>query len=103
MRCLDTSKCQDRFDRELRNAREKLERLRDAAQRLRPEQRPEMERKLDELRGRLNRASARAEGLRRSSIGSWNAAAAQADEAFSALRQALEALETPHSHTAIAA
>ncbi|CAK0741195.1 hypothetical protein CCP1ISM_1330002 [Azospirillaceae bacterium] len=103
MRCFDKPKCQDWYDKELQNAKTRLERLRDAAQRLRPERRSEMERQLDELRGRLNRASARAEGLRRASAGSWNAAAAQADEAFNALRQALDTLDSPHGPMAIAA
>lgn len=95
MRSLNKQQCQTRYDRELQFATERLERLRDAALRLSTDSRAQQERKLDELRGRLNRASARAEGLRRASIGMWDAAEAQAAEAFRALDICFEMID-PH-------
>jgi hypothetical protein len=93
MRFRERQSCQDWFDRELRQARERLDQWRDIAQRLRTDRRAELEHQLDELRGRFNRAAARTEGLRRARVDSWDIAAVQASEAFEALAVALKALE----------
>ena len=89
MRCGDRQSCQRWFERELKQAAERLEFMRDMSHTLGPEIRIERERRLDELRGRLNRGIARLEALRRANGDNWRTAAVHADEAFAALTEAL--------------
>ncbi len=93
MRCRDKLSCQKWYERELKEATERLESMRIASHALRPEIRFEQERRLDELRGRVNRSVARLEALRRASGDNWRTAAVHADEAFTALAEALRQLD----------
>lgn len=93
MQCRDKQSCQKWYERELREAAERLELVRNASRYLGPELRFERERRLDELRGRLNRAIARLEALRRANGDNWRTAAAHADEAFKALAEAMVQLD----------
>lgn len=90
MRCRDKQSCQTGYERELKQAGEQLEHLRNTVHRFRLDLRPDLERRLDDLRGRHNRGSARLEALRRCNQESWRSAAEHAEEAFAALREALE-------------
>jgi hypothetical protein len=93
MRCRDKQSCQKWYERELKEATERLESMRNASHALRPDVRLEWERRLDELRGRLNRGAARLEALRRANTDNWRTAAAHAEEAFTALSEALAQLD----------
>ena len=103
MKCRDRQGCQTRYEREVKQARDVLERFQDGLMRLRPEQRLVWERRLDDLRGSINRATGRLEGLRRSGD-NWRTAAAHADEAFMIMAQGLAALgDAPSKSSPLAA
>ncbi len=89
MRYRDRISCQNRCERELNEAAQRLEFLRISTQRLRLDLRSQLERRLDEVRGRHNRGVARLEALRRAEADCWGPAAERAEEAVSALWEAL--------------
>jgi len=93
MRCRDKQSCQSWYERELKQATDRLEQLRNSVHRFRLDLRPEWEHRLDEVRGRLNRGAARLEALRRSNGDNWRTAAVHAEEAFTALAQALDRID----------
>lgn len=93
MRCRDKQSCQSLYERELKEAGERLEHFRNGVHRFRLDLRPEWEHRLDEVRGRLNRGAARLEALRRSNCDNWRTAAVHAEEAFTALSQALDRID----------
>lgn len=71
----------------------RLEELRHLVERSRPQQREDMERQLDHLRGALNRAGARIEAMHSAPDATWNFARASADEAIAELQAGIESLE----------
>ena len=93
MRCRDKQSCQNWYERELKQAGERLEQLRNGVRRFRLDLRPEWEQRLDEVRGCLNRSSARLEALRRSNGDGWRTSAVHAEEAFTALSEALDRID----------
>ena len=103
MRCRDKQSCQNWYERELRQASERLEQMRNCVHRFRLDLRPEWEHRLDEVRGRLNRSSARLEALRRSNGDGWRTAAVHAEEAFTALAEALDRIDESMKVRALAA
>ncbi|MGQ9369817.1 hypothetical protein [Azospirillum sp. ST 5-10] len=79
---------------------DRLERLRRSVERLEPAGRAELERVLDALRGRRNRAMARVEAARQASPEAWPFTRAGADQAIGDLAGALEELEARVSRAA---
>ena len=103
MRCQDKGTCLNRYEGELRRAGERLERCRGAVQQFRVDLRLIWERRLDEVRGRLNRGTARLEALRRCDGDTWSTAAIHAEEAFVALATALDGIDEGMRVRALAA
>ncbi|MEI6557892.1 MAG: hypothetical protein WCO00_05740 [Rhodospirillaceae bacterium] len=93
MRYRDKQSCQSWYERELKEAGQRLESLRACIHRLRLDLRPEWERRLDDVRGRHNRGVARLEALRRANSDGWTTAAERAEEALAALREALSGVD----------
>ena len=93
MRCRYKQSCQKWYERELKEAAERLESMRNASYTLQADVRVEWERRLDESRGYLNRGVARLEALRRANSDNWRTAAAHAEEAFTTLSEALARLD----------
>ncbi|HYH18067.1 MAG TPA: hypothetical protein VD995_05560 [Azospirillum sp.] len=84
----------DSFCRDLlQHASDRLERLRSSVERRGEEERLDLERALDELRGRRNRLMARVEAARQASDDAWPFARAQADQAVGDLVGGLDELE----------
>lgn len=70
----------------------RIEALRDAAERRPGPHRAAMERALDDLRGRCNRAAARVEAARGAPDGAWDVVRGQADSALFHLMNDIDAL-----------
>jgi hypothetical protein len=84
----------DRFCRDLlQHAGDRLERLRSSVERRGEEERLDLERALDELRGRRNRLMARVEAAHQASDDAWPFARAQTDQAIGDLVSGLDELE----------
>ncbi|HEY0838337.1 MAG TPA: hypothetical protein VGE72_30805 [Azospirillum sp.] len=85
----------DSYCRDLiQHAGERLERLRSSVERRGEDERLDLERRLDELRGRRNRLMARVEAAHQASDESWPFARAQAAQAIDELVSGLDDLET---------
>lgn len=78
---------------ELRNLHERMEKLRVSSRRLDNEQGMMLERALDDLRGRSNRAEAKLEELRRAPEDSWAMLRPRSDMALEDLRVGVGRLE----------
>jgi len=89
----DRHSWQQLYNAKITEAGHRLERLLRLVPALHAEVKHDLERSLDDVRGRLNRASAKVEGLRRANDDGWRSAKDQADHAFDALSEAFEVVE----------